>query len=224
MRLNVYIAQATGLSRRAADTVIMEGRVTVNGSAPQQGQQVSSSDIITLDGSPITAAATTQTIMLNKPVGYVCSREGQGSKTVYELLPASLHHLKPVGRLDKTSSGLLLLTSDGTLANQLTHPRYQKTKVYEVRLLKPLTLHDKKHIEKGVLLDDGLSHLALEGEGKRWTVSMKEGRNQQIRRTFAAVGYTVDRLHRTHFGPYTLGALKSGSFEEITNGQETPRQ
>src|ERR1700750_464886 len=118
MRINRFIALATGLSRRAADQAIAEGRVAVNGIPPQPGQQIKSSDSVTLDRLPITPVVNTVTIILNKPVGYVCSRDGQGSKTVYDLLPPELRHLKPVGRLDKDSSGLLLMTNDGKLAHE----------------------------------------------------------------------------------------------------------
>ena len=138
MRINKFIAQATGLSRRAADTAIGEGRVLVNGQKPSAGQDVSTNDAVLMDGKRITAPNQAQTIILNKPVGYVVSRDGQGSQTIYDLLPPELHQLKPVGRLDKDSSGLLLLTNDGQLAQELTHPRYQKTKIYEIRLDKPL--------------------------------------------------------------------------------------
>ena len=212
MRLNVFIAQATGMSRRAADAAIAEGRVVVNGVSPSVGQQVEAADAVMLDGHTVSMSTKTTTIMLNKPVGYVCSRDGQGSKTVYNLLPVELHKLKPVGRLDKSSSGLLLLTDDGKLANELTHPSNQKVKVYEITLLKPLTAHDQRTITQGVLLDDGISHLKLTGSSKNWTVHMQEGRNRQIRRTFEAIGYTVNKLHRTQFGPYALGSLEPGKF------------
>ena len=115
MRINKYVALATGMSRRAADRAIDEGRVQVNGQVPSAGQAVADSDSVTLDNSVITTDVKIQTIMLNKPVGYVCSRDGQGSRTIYDLLPSELHHLKPVGRLDKNSSGLLLMTNDGQL-------------------------------------------------------------------------------------------------------------
>lgn len=215
MRLNVYLAQATGLSRRAADAAVQDGRVTVNGQPAQNGQQVESTDSVTLDRRAITPPVNTATILLHKPVGYVCSRAGQGSKTIYELLPREYQQLKPVGRLDKASSGLLLMTSDGKLANELTHPSFQKTKLYQVDLIRPLTPHDKRQIEQGVMLEDGISHLKLEGSGKRWVVSMQEGRNRQIRRTFAAVGHTVNKLHRTHFGPYILGDLTVAKYTII---------
>jgi 23S rRNA pseudouridine2605 synthase len=213
MRINKYVAQATGMSRRAADTAIAEGRVAVNGASTEVGTEVSPNDTVTLDGKPIAPGAKLTTILLNKPVGYVVSREGQGSKTIYDLLPAEYRHLKPVGRLDKDSSGLLLLTNDGNLANELTHPRYAKTKVYEIELNRSLEpLHLQMITDHGIKLEDGPSKLQLEkmGSDKQWLITMQEGRNRQIRRTFAALGYTVIKLHRTHFGNYQLNELESG--------------
>src|SRR4029079_9435972 len=113
MRINKFIALHSALSRRAADTAIEQGRVTVNGQTPSTGQDVTESDTVRLDGQSLKLNTAITTIMLNKPAGYVVSRQGQGSKTVYDLLPPELHKLKAVGRLDKNSSGLLLLTNDG---------------------------------------------------------------------------------------------------------------
>ena len=218
MRINRFIAAGSGLSRRAADTAIAEGKVLVNGQSPQPGQDVNEHDHVTLDGR-VVHPKTTQTILFNKPVGYVTSHSGQGSRTIYDLLPPELHHLQPVGRLDKDSSGLLLLTNDGELAQQLTHPSHQKLKCYEVALGKPLEpLHHQMISDMGVQLDDGPSRFTLErqhGDDDRdWLVTMHEGRNRQIRRTFAALGYSVTRLHRTTFGPYKLGELPSGTWYE----------
>src|SRR5690606_9952597 len=124
---NKFIAQATGISRRAADKAVEQGRILVNGKVPESARQIEPSDTVTLDGSPVTAPDSSHTtILLNKPVGYVCSRDGQGSRTVYDLLPPELHQLKSVGRLDKDSSGLLLMTTDGQLAYELTHPKFEK--------------------------------------------------------------------------------------------------
>ena len=216
MRINKFIAQATGMSRRAADAAIVAGRIRVNGAPPTAGQDISADESVALDGQILRAPAEPLvTIALNKPVGYVVSRNGQGSKTIYDILPAIYQHLKPVGRLDKDSSGLLLLTNDGHLANELTHPSRQKTKIYEVMLDKPLQpLHRQMISDHGLMLDDGLSRLQLErqreGNDAAWIVTMHEGRNRQIRRTFAALGYTVTRLHRVQFGDYLLGALEPG--------------
>jgi 23S rRNA pseudouridine2605 synthase len=211
MRINKYVAQATGLSRRAADIAIQDGRVLVNGQKQELGYEVGLDDLVTLDNRSIfTTNVKSITIMLNKPIGYVCSRDGQGSKTIYDLLPAEYHQLKPVGRLDKDSSGLILLTNYGQLAHELTHPSFQKQKTYEIQLNKPLTEADKLHIEQGIQLEDGPSKLILNGQRKTWMVTMSEGRNRQIRRTFAAIGYKVAKLHRTRFGPFTLGDLTEG--------------
>lgn len=212
MRINKFVASATGLSRRAADVAISAGRVSVNGQPAHLGDDVAPDDIVALDKLAITPSVKTQTVILNKPVGYVVSRNGQGSKTIYDLLPAELHSLKPVGRLDKDSSGLLLLTNDGQLANELTHPRHQKRKVYQVELAEPLQpLHHQMINDHGVNLADGLSRLQLErlrqGDDHAWQVTMSEGRNRQIRRTFQSLGYTVIKLHRTHFGNYNLSQL-----------------
>ncbi len=213
MRINKYIALATGMSRRSADAAIAAGRIQINGATPKPGQQVETSDVVTLDNSVITLPVNTTTLLLNKPVGYVCSRDGQGSKTVYDLLPETLHKLKPVGRLDKDSSGLLLMTNDGSLANTLTHPRYAKEKRYEVTLDKALDESDRKKIEQGIMLEDGTSTLKLTGDSTHWTVTMTEGRNRQVRRTFAALGYNVRNLHRTAFGDYQLGTLGIAKYE-----------
>lgn len=218
MRLNKYIASATGMSRRQADAAIAEQRVRINDAFANLGQEVDPNDLVTLDGQAIAPVNQPITIMLNKPAGYVVSRKGQGSPTIYELVPKKYYQLKPIGRLDKDSSGLLLLTNDGQLAQTLTHPSFQKEKVYEVGLNKPLALEDKNQIEKGIKLEDGPSRLKLKPLDKtsqHWQITMTEGRNRQIRRTFAAVGYAVTKLHRTHFGPWKLDTLRSGAWHII---------
>lgn len=222
MRINKYIAAGTPLSRRGADAAIAEGRVTRNGQTITQGIDVAETDVVTLDGQVIQPAVTMTTIMLNKPVGFVCSRNGQGSRTIYELLPPEYQQLNPVGRLDKDSSGLLLLTNDGQLAEQLTHPRYEKTKVYEVTLDHPLQPLSRQIItDHGVMLEDGRSQFQIErlveGDDTKWRITMHEGRNRQIRRTFAALGFTVTKLRRTHFGPYTLHDLPESDTRLVAN-------
>lgn len=216
MRINKYIALATGMSRRSVDVAIAQDRVLVNNALPIAGYDVKPNDRVSFDGTHLQISNKLLTIVLNKPVGYVVSRKGQGNKTIYDLLPLEYHHLKPVGRLDKDSSGLLLLTNNGELANQLTHPRYAKTKVYELELDKPLAAQHKAKIEKGILLDDGISRLRLESlnDPSSWRVTMQEGRNRQIRRTFAASGYEVKKLHRTHLGTYDLADLHPGQFRK----------
>jgi 23S rRNA pseudouridine2605 synthase len=213
VRINKYIASSTPLSRRAADAAIAKGRVTINGEAPESGANVGDSDIVLLDGVRIRPVMNHTTIMFNKPVGYVCSRDGQGSETIYDVLPAAYQRLQPVGRLDKFSSGLLLLTDDGDLANELTHPKYQKVKVYEATLSQPLEpLHQQMIVDRGIMLEDGNSSFQIETlkDRSHVRVTMREGRNRQIRRTFTALGYGVPNLHRTQFGSYSLSGLNSG--------------
>ncbi|MEO8862982.1 MAG: pseudouridine synthase [Candidatus Saccharimonadales bacterium] len=220
MRLNLYIAQSTGLSRRAADRAVSDGRVRINGRNTTPGQQVNDNDEVMLDDYVITPEPKTTTIMLNKPVGYVCSRDGQGSKTVYDLIPRELHHLKSIGRLDKESSGLLLMTNDGKLAYELTHPSFRKFKTYNIAVNLPLEpLHRQMIADHGVMIDDGVSKLQLERinptDDNNWRVTMHEGRNRQIRKTLASLGYKVVKLHRTKFGQYLLGTLAIGKYKEV---------
>ena len=223
IRLNKFIASNTGLSRRKADESISSGSVTVNGRVAELGQFVKSGDIVKVDGA-LVSAISKQLILFNKPVGYVCSRNGQGSKTIYDLLPDELHQLKTIGRLDKESSGLLLLTNDGDLANRLSHPRYSKTKVYLIELDKSLQpLNQQMVSDIGVTLDDGLSKLSLERinhQRTKWKVTMSEGRNRQIRRTFDALGYTVKDLHRLSVGNYSIESIPIDQLYLIIDHQE----
>ncbi len=219
-RLNKYLALHLGISRREADLHIEKGRVTVNGATAVIGSRVHADDTVCIDGTPISGATALIYIALNKPVGYVCSRKRQGdSPTIYELLPEHYHALKPVGRLDKDSSGLILLSNDGDFAQRMTHPRYTKVKRYEVALDAPLEpLHQQMINDFGINLDDGKSKLILEKKADdrlEWIVIMSEGRNRQIRRTFAALGYTVTALHRTNFGNYSLGDLAPGGYQAV---------
>lgn len=215
MRINKFIAGASDLSRRKADQAIIDGRVKINNKVAQLGDTVTLADIVSLDEQTLAQPEKKLVIMLNKPTGYVCSRDGQGSQTIYDLLPTEYRRLKPIGRLDKDSSGLLLLTDDGNLANELTHPKYAKTKLYEVKLDKPLSSQDEKSIHEGVKLEDGLSQLRLQRlatDGSKWQVKMSEGRNRQIRRTFSSLGYSVRTLNRLSVGDYKLNDLPKGEY------------
>ena len=242
------MAERLGVSRREADDLIANGKIIVNGTPAVTGVKVDKSDKVCYNGKTIPFGVDFLYLALNKPVGYVCSRRSQGAPTIYELLPKKYHGLKTVGRLDKDSSGLILLTNDGDFAFAMTHPSFRKNKVYEVELdhvLEPL--HQQMISEYGVELPDGPSRFkVLHGEPEisllrgirsryedpatspvktgarsvpRKTISqahyiviLSEGRNRQIRRTFAALGYTVTKLHRTQFGKYELGDLKPGKY------------
>ncbi len=223
LRLNKFIAQHLNIGRRAADELIATGKVLINNTPATLGDRVRPGDTVHAQGKTITSGAPTFLyVLMNKPEGYVCSRRQQGDAlTIYSLLPPAFQHLKTVGRLDKNSSGLILLTNNGDLAHRLTHPSFVKVKQYEVTLDKPLQpLHHQMIADHGITLPDGPSKLQLtrlqNGDNTQWQVAMHEGRNRQIRRTFAALGYGVTRLHRTAFGPFTIEELGGKPLTEIT--------
>jgi pseudouridine synthase len=223
-RLNKFLAFHLGVSRREADSLISRGSIAINGKPVQLGGRVINSDTVSLNGKPIMRKNSFTYVILHKPRGYVCSRKQQGdAPTIYSLLPAKYHDLKPVGRLDADSSGLILLTDDGDFAFHMTHPKFTKTKIYSVTLSKPLQpLHRQMISDFGVMLEDGKSQFLISRPDEKrpeddlhWQITMSEGRNRQIRRTFSALGYTVTGLHRTVFGAYTLGELPPSKFEVI---------
>ena len=306
-RLNKFLALALGISRRQADDLIASGQIVVNKTTAILGQRITKTDTVYKNGTLVKPQAKFTYLILNKPIGYLSSRKSQGNvPTLYERLPKQYQALKTVGRLDKDSSGLILLTNDGVFTYQMTHPKFVKTKVYEVTLDKPLEpLHQQMISDIGLDLPDGKSRLELtesplctisgrsaspslrvsslktrrdsdspeivhrkdstadfsnqsfsdslpdarrangdnqeagsplglgmplgsdrldqadEAEKRlreksartHWQVTMHEGRNRQIRRTFAALGYKVIKLHRTQFGKYQLGSLKPGEWQ-----------
>lgn len=221
IRLNKFLAEKVGLSRRESDNLIVDGKVLVNQQPAVLGARISETDEIICDGKIISTKKPEYIyLMLNKPVGYVSSRKAQGEvPTLYELLPEKYQKLKTVGRLDKNSSGLILLTNDGDFAFKHTHPKFYKLKTYLVELDQTLApLHQQEISDFGIHLEDGLSKLfltKLDEDRLKWQVEMGEGRNRQIRRTFAALGYKVVKLHRIEFGHYQLGDLKTGEFKLV---------
>lgn len=223
IRLNKFLAQQLNMGRRAADDLITSGKVLLNGQKPMLGARVQPNDRVEANGKTLGTDHETQKlyVLLNKPTGYVCSRRSQGGvPTIYELLPAQFQHLKSVGRLDKDSSGLLLLTNDGDLAHRMTHPSFKKIKKYEVTVTPGLApLHRQMINDIGVQLPDGASQLTLErlqdGDDTQWLITMHEGRNRQIRRTFEALGYAVTRLHRIQFGTLALHDLTNLQLKQI---------
>ena len=219
IRINKYIATNFGISRREADMMVEQGKVCINGKPAEIGARVKPGDKVELSGKELATKKMTY-ILFHKPVGYVCSRKKQGeAPTLYDLLPPELRELKTVGRLDKNSSGILLLTNDGDFTFQMTHPKFAKTKVYLVKLDKALEpLHQQVISDFGVDLPDGKSQLYLEkldDNRREWRVTMSEGRNRQIRRTFDSLGYIVVGLHRIDFGKFSLGDLQSGYWQEL---------
>jgi len=222
LRLNKYLALQLGISRREADDYIAAEKVTVNGVTATLGARYAETDVITVNGKKLGKQTDFIYLAFNKPVGYVCSRKPQrDAPTIYTLLPKEYYALKPVGRLDKNSSGLILLTNNGDFAHRMTHPKFAKTKIYKVKIdhdLEPL--HQQMISDHGIQLEDGRSQLMLErlsdADRRQWQVTMGEGRNRQIRRTFASLGYEVQKLHRIQFGNYTLDDLKSGDYTSFS--------
>jgi 23S rRNA pseudouridine2605 synthase len=229
MRLNRYLAINTSLSRRKADELIASGRVIVNRKTANLGTIVTDQDVVVVDGRTVVVKDIDRKIvLLHKPVGYVCSHDGQGSPTVYDLLPKSLHNLNIAGRLDKDSSGLVVLTNDGNLLQELTHPSNDKEKIYIITLSKELKDGDIAHFARGVdigdkrvskllvlPLDPNISPPAGGLKSSSYEVRIYEGRNRQIRRSFEALGYHVESLHRTHLGPYSLDTIVPKQFKQL---------
>ena len=221
-RLNKFLALQLGISRRQADELIKKGRISINEKTAQLGERFKAGDEIKLGEKTISKTREEKKyVIFNKPRGYVCSRKKQGeNETIYTILPKEFSALKPVGRLDKDSSGILILTNDGDFAFQMTHPKFRKVKEYLVSLDEPLQpIHQQMIADFGINLLDGKSQLGLErldDSRKNWRVVMSEGRNRQIRRTFSAIGYEVKELHRTVFGSYILPKdLNFGDFRKV---------
>jgi len=221
-RLNKFLALQLGISRRQADELIEKGRISINDKTAKLGERFKAGDEIKLGEKIISKTREEKKyVIFNKPRGYVCSRKKQGeNETIYAILPKEFSVLKPVGRLDKDSSGILLLTNDGDFAFQMTHPKFRKVKEYLVSLDTPLQpIHQQMIADFGINLPDGKSQLGLErldDSRKNWKVIMSEGRNRQIRRTFSAIGYEVKELHRIVFGSYILPKdLNFGDFRKV---------
>lgn len=217
MRINQWISHNTDYSRRKADDLVRAGRVLVNGTPAELSTRIGDRDSVTIDGTVVTPQLTNILILMNKPIGYVCSKNAQGHARIYDLLPRELQHLNPIGRLDKDSSGLLLLTNNGELLHKLAHPSYKHTKEYCVELNQRLSQAELEQLRRGVDIGDARpSILVVKHQSDNvYLVELEEGRNRQIRRSFEVIGKTVTKLHRTRFGSYTLSDEKAGEFRQI---------
>jgi 23S rRNA pseudouridine2605 synthase len=219
-RLNKYVADCTGHSRRKADELIAAGKVKVNGKPAQVGQTINPvKDKVALEGQ-LLAEQKKRYILFHKPAGLITTRhDPEGRKTIYDSLPEKYHDLDPVGRLDRDTSGLLILSNDGKFVQELTHPRYEHQKTYRVSVDKTLTPEVLRQLEAGIHLmpEDKLatSNIQEIRDGKTVVIALKTGMNRQIRRCFEAVGYTVTDLKRLAFAGFTLGQLRPGQSREI---------
>jgi 23S rRNA pseudouridine2605 synthase len=220
VRLAKYLAHAGVASRRASETLISAGRVSVEGeTVTDPARDVGEDSRITVDGRPVGGAEPRVLYAVNKPVGVLSTaRDTHGRRTVLELVPAQGLRLYPVGRLDADSSGLILLTNDGELANRLTHPSFEISKTYRARLGGGNVGEPALNaLRDGVELDDGATAPARvrRVRGNLIELTIHEGRNRQVRRMCAAVGHPVLELSRVAFGPLRLEGLKPGAHRRL---------
>lgn len=214
MRLAKFLAHAGVASRRAAERLIADGRVTVGGEVVRDPARAVDADAaVAVDGAPVRGPEPRVVYALNKPAGVVSTaRDTHGRRTVTDLVPRGLR-LYPVGRLDADTTGLILLTNDGELANRLTHPRYGVPKTYRVTVGgPPVTERALRRLRAGVRLEDGMTAPARVRRLAPHVLELTlgEGRKRQVRRMCAAVGHPVRSLERIRFGPLELGDLPPG--------------
>ena len=213
MRLNRFLALAGLSSRRGAEEYIRHGRVTVNGQlSTNLATQVAPSDQVKVDGQTVRTQEFVY-LLLNKPPDYLTTRSDERSrKTIYDLLPPDLPNLAHVGRLDKESEGLLLLTNDGDLAFRITHPKFKLEKEYLVTIDREIQAEDSAKTKKGVYLAEGRARFEAIAKvnPRQVRVVLTQGIKRQVRRVFAALGYKVKRLQRVRIGSLTDLGLRSG--------------
>jgi 23S rRNA pseudouridine2605 synthase len=221
MRLAKYLAHGGVASRRRAEEIIRKGVVTVGGKVvTDPARDVWEGDDVRVNGVPVGAEAR-EVWLVNKPAGVVSTAREPGARpAVVELVETSAR-LYPVGRLDADTTGLLLVTNDGDLANQLTHPRYEVPKTYRATLRTPLAQRDLERLGRGVELEDGpTAPTEVRRLGEREVeIVLREGRNRQVRRMVEAVGNRVESLRRVRFGPLSLGRLKEGGARRLTEAE-----
>jgi pseudouridine synthase len=224
MRLQKYLAHAGVASRRAAEDLIVRGKVRVNGKIVRElGTTVSETDRIDVSGTPVVLQHEPTYLVLHKPVNVMTTmRDPEGRRTVADLIPKGLPRVVPVGRLDYDTSGVLLLTNDGELANVLTHPRFGVEKTYRA-VVKGRLLPDEIHrLHSGVWLDEfkagssAVRVVATRRDNSVLDITIHEGKNRQVRRMFEAVGHPVVALARLRFGPLRLGDLPPGHTRPVT--------
>ena len=223
-RIQKVLSELGVCSRRAAEEMIRQGRVKLNGRPVQVGDKMDTAkDLISVDGRNIRVPKKQEFVdeMLYKPRGYITTMSDErGRKTVMELVKDVPARIFPIGRLDKDSEGLLLFTNDGDMTKQLTHPSYRKKKIYQVSLDKPLTRADMDRIAEGVTLEDGEIHadeISYVKENKQEVgIEIHSGRNRIVRRIFESLGYTVIKLDRVYYAGLTKKNLKRGAWRFLT--------
>ncbi|MEM7014526.1 MAG: pseudouridine synthase [Verrucomicrobiota bacterium] len=235
VRINKFLATCGLGSRRGCEEIITQGRVTINGNIAALNSRVGPGDSVKVDGKRYRAAEEA-TILMNKPRGLICTKKDTHDRdTIYELLPPKLKRLNYVGRLDKESEGLLILTSDGDLALKLTHPKHSVEKEYHVLLDRTIEKEHAEQMVEGVYTQEGVARAErIEPQGKRWvSFVLKQGLKRQIRLMLAKFGYKVKRLVRVRIGDLIAPDLKTGKWVELeqdgiqlalTNPKQLPEQ
>ncbi|MBO7345142.1 MAG: rRNA pseudouridine synthase [Clostridia bacterium] len=224
MRINKFLAYSGVCSRRAADELIIEGVVKINGRVCNPGDDVDiSSDSVTVKGKLVNVVKKYDYYIMNKPKGYVCTvKDDKGRKTVMDLLPNNNKRLFPVGRLDYDTEGLLILTNDGDLTFKLTHPKNEVPKTYLVKTEKPVSDEDLIKLRNGVYIDGVKTNkcnvriVETLKSGSKLHVTITEGRNRQVRKMFEAVNNNVDFLKRIKIGDLALSGLNRGEVRALT--------
>ena len=220
MRLAKYLAHAGVASRRASETIIADGRVTVDGAViTDPARDVDDSKAVKVDGRRVKTAGHAHLVyLLNKPAGVVSTaKDPQGRRTVVSLVRTD-ERLYPVGRLDYDTTGLILLTNDGDLAHRMTHPSFEVPRTYRARVSNaPVNEPANRSLREGVELEDGLTAPAKVRRlsSNHLELTIHEGRKRQVKRMLEAVGHPVRSLERVAFGPLRLGALEEGEYREL---------
>ncbi len=223
-RLNKFIADAGVCSRRKADELIAAGKVSVNRKiVTKLGTKVKATDFITVNGDPIKTRKKYTYILLNKPKDTISTtKDEKNRKTVTDIV-RTRSRVYPVGRLDRNTTGVLLLTNDGEMANRLTHPKYQVERIYKVRLDRELVEKDAARIARGVKTEEFESspcELLIEpGDNSKVIVVLREGKHHEVKKMFEAYGYTVKRLDRVMFAGMTVKGLKRGEYRSLNSSE-----
>lgn len=224
MRINKFLSSLGIASRRAIDKYIEEGRIKVNGVIASTGIDVTEEDEIYIDNKKIETKRIEEKVyfMLNKPLEVLsASSDDRGRKTVVDLIKTD-KRIFPIGRLDYMTSGLILLTNDGELFNRLVHPKSEIYKKYYIKVFGEVKKEEIEELKKGVLLEDGktlpakISGIKYDKNKTSMYISIREGRNRQIRRMIEKFGYKVLMLRREKIGELSLGDLKEGKYRELT--------
>ncbi|MBR5388185.1 MAG: rRNA pseudouridine synthase [Clostridia bacterium] len=223
MRINKYLAESGVCSRRAADKLISDGEVAVNGKICGLGQEVESGDTVTVGGRTVTPLKAFDYYIMNKPKGYVCTvKDDKDRKTVMDLLPQNVKRVFPVGRLDYDTEGLLILTNDGELTFKLTHPKNEIPKTYSVKTEKPMTEKDINALRSGVVIDGvrtkkcNVRLIETTKTHTKFNITITEGKNRQIRKMVESVNNNVSFLKRIKVGELKLSGLDRGEVRKLT--------